>query len=227
MAKRSHRIFPAVFHGDLAKVRQVVKAEPESVAVCNAKDLTPLHVAASRGQDKVIKFLLGKGADVTGPTARDEWTPLVFASYRGHVDAVKVLLEAGADPTSQGGNPIHYAGQRGHKEICRLLVEHGAIDKLIRSKDPDVLRLFRTTYSYDAELVEQILAERPQLVNRKDKNGRTPLHEACTSGDRHTVKVLLQHGADPHVVDKQGQTPLDRARAHRQRTVIKLLEQHI
>lgn len=227
MAKRSHQIFPAVFHGDLAKVRQIVKVEPESVSVRNAKNLTPLHVAASRGQHAVIRFLLGKGADVTGPTARDEWTPLVFASYRGHVDAVKELLDAGADPTSQGGNPIHYAGQRGHKEICRLLVEHGAIDKLIRSKDPDVLRLFRATYSYDAELVGQILAERPQLVNHKDKHGRTPLHEACTSGDRQTVKVLLQHGADSSVVDKYGQTPLDRANAHRQRSVSKLLEQSL
>lgn len=224
MGKKSHRIFPAAFKGELAKVKRVIREEPEAIAERNAQNLTPLHVAASRGHAKVIERLMQSGADVQGPSGRDEWTPLVFASYRGHVEAVRALLDQGADPTDRGGNPIHYAGQRGHKAICRLLVAHGAVDNLLRSKDEDLRDLFRAAYGYDAEAAEQILARRPRLVNRKDKHGRTPLHEACTNGDTATVKVLLVHGADPTLRDKRGQTPRDRAEAHNQRSVLRVLQ---
>lgn len=222
----NHPIFAPTFHGNVTAVRKLLKVDRTLVRVRDAKNLTPMHVAASRGQHKVIKLLLQFGADVQGPTDKGEWTPIVFASYRGHFDAVKVLVENGAGVSEKDGNPIHYAGQRKHKDICRLLVEHGAIDSLIRSKNADVLALFRASYSYDSDAVREILARRPQIVNSKDKNGRTPLHEACTHGDTKTVRELLKAGADSTIEDKAGQTPADRADAHRKRNVMKILEKY-
>lgn len=219
----SHPIFAAAFHGERKKVRSILKAEPDAITLRNAKNLTPLHVAASRGQHLVAQLLLDHGANVQGPSGKNEWTPLVFAAYRGHLDAARVLIKNGAGITASHGNPIHYAGQRKHRDICRLLVEHGAVDDLVKSKDADVLELFRAAYSYDSDRVEEILTARPKLVNRKDRNGRTPLHEACTHGDTKTVRVLLKYGADAGATDKSGQTPMDRAVAHRARSVIKLL----
>ena len=222
----NHAIFAPTFHGNVAAVKKLLRGDSTLVSVRDAKNLTPMHVAASRGQHKVIKLLLDFEADVHGPTAKGEWTPIVFASYRGHLDAVRVLAENGARVTEKGGNPIHYAGQRKHKEICRLLVEHGAIDGLVRSKNADVLALFRASYSYDSDSVREILARRPKIVNSKDKSGRTPLHEACTHGDTKTVRELLKAGADATIEDKAGQTPADRAAAHRAHSVTKILEKH-
>ena len=222
----NHPIFAPTFHGNVTAVRKLLKDDGTLVSVRDAKNLTPVHVAASRGQHKVIKLLLQFGADVQGPTDKGEWTPIVFASYRGHFDAVKVLVENGAGVSEKDGNPIHYAGQRKHKDICRLLVEHGAIDSLIRSKNADVLALFRASYSYDSDAVREILTRRPKIVNSKDKHGRTPLHEACTHGDTKTVRELLKAGADPTIKDKAGQTPADRADAHGKRNVMKILEKY-
>ena len=222
----NHPIFAPTFHGDIPSVKKLLDGDPALVAVRDAKGLTPLHVAASRGQHDVAQLLLDYGADVHGPTAEGEWTPIVYAAYRGHLAAVRVLIENGAGVTESDGNPIHYSGQRKHKDICRLLVENGAIDDLIEPRDTDTLKLFRSAYSYDCDAVRGILSRRPELVDANDKNGRTPLHEACTQGDTKTVRTLLQFGADPTIQDTAKQTPADRAEAHRQHAVIKLLKKH-
>ena len=222
----NHPIFAPTFHGDVAKVKQLLSGDTTLVTVRDAKNLTPLHVAASRGQTAVAQLLLDFGADVHGPTGDGEWAPIVFAAYRGHTDMVELLIENGAGITAEDGNPIHYAGQRKHKDICRLLVENGAIDALIDSDNPDVTHLFRAAYSYDADAVEEVLTRRPEIVDSKDKDGRTPLHEACTQGDTKTVRKLLRFGADFTIRDNNGQTPVDRAVSHKQHAVAKLLAKH-
>lgn len=222
----NHPIFAPTFHGDVSAVKKLLDEDGTLVAIRDAKNLTPLHVAASRGQSAVAQLLIDYGADVHGPSDGGDWTPLVFAAYRGHADVAQVLIENGAGVTADHGNPIHYAGQRKHKDICRLLVEHGAIDDRIDSDDPNVLDLFRAAYSYDSESVKRILASCPELVNCKDKEGRTALHEACTHGDTKTVRELLKWGADGTIQDDNGQTPADRASAHNQHAVTKLLNQH-
>ncbi|MEO9594611.1 ankyrin repeat domain-containing protein [Rhodopirellula bahusiensis] len=222
----NHPIFAPTFHGDVAAVKTLLKEDSTLIAVHDAKNLTPLHVAASRGQSSVAQLLIDHGADIHGHTDDDEWTPLVLASYRGHYEVAKVLIENGAGVTADDGNPIHYSGQHKHKDICRLLIEHGAIDGLIDSDDSDILTLFRAAYSYDSDTVNEILARRPELVDCKDIHGRTPLHEACTQGDTKTVRALLKCGANETVRDANGQTPADRAASHNQHAVIKLIDKH-
>jgi ankyrin repeat protein len=223
----NHPVFTCVFHGEVAKVKTLLMDDPSLVSIRDAKNLTPVHVAASRGKEEVLRLLIDHGADVHGPSDADQWTPLVFAAYRGHVRAVKILIENGAGVTAADGNPIHYAGQRKHKEICQILADHGAIDDVVGSDDPALVRLFRAAYSYDPKTVESMLAERPEWVSHRDVNGRTLLHEACTHGDTKTVRVLLQNGADAKAPDHHGQTPEDRASSHRQHNVTKILKKHL
>lgn len=222
----NHPIFAPTFHGDVSAVKKLLEADATLIAVRDAKNLTPLHVAASRGQSAVAQLLLDYGADIQGPSEEGEWTPLVFAAYRGHADVAKVLIENGAGVTTDDGNPIHYSGQRKHKDICRLLVMNGAIDNLIGSDDTDVINLFRAAYSYDADTVSEILNRRSELVECKDIHGRTALHEACTQGDTKTVRVLLQCGADMTMRDNNGHTPVDRATAHKQNAVTRVLAKY-
>lgn len=222
----NHPVFKPVFCGELETVRTMLANDRTLIEVRDAKNLTPLHVAASRGQHEVVRLLLEFGADIGGPSEGDDWSPIVFAAYRGHVEAVRCLVENGADVGLAGGNPIHFAGQRKHVDVCRLLVENGAIDDLVESTDHDVLRLFRAAYSYDSATVKEVLSRRPELVDSLDKYGRTPLHEACTHGDTKTVRELLRAGANTKIRDNAGHAPADRAAAHRQRGVTKLLLKH-
>lgn len=78
----NHPIFTATFHGDAHTVSHLLTEDPELIAIRDAKHLTPLHVAASRGQTGVVQVLLECGADVHGPTAEGEWTPLADVMAR-------------------------------------------------------------------------------------------------------------------------------------------------
>jgi ankyrin repeat protein len=57
---------------------------------------TPLHVAATRGDARIIALLLDAGAEID---ARGEYghTPLHEAVGQGHIEAAKLLLSRGAD----------------------------------------------------------------------------------------------------------------------------------
>lgn len=46
--------------------------------------------------------------------------------------------------------------------------------------------------------------------NSTTSNGTSALHYACSKNHIETVKVLLEHKADPSVRDNYGQTPLHR-----------------
>lgn len=64
--------------------------------------LGPLHVAADRGRLELLRFLIGRGADIHLRT-RGGSTPLALASRGGHTSCVKALLMAGADPSEVSG----------------------------------------------------------------------------------------------------------------------------
>ncbi|KAK3934596.1 ankyrin repeat-containing domain protein [Diplogelasinospora grovesii] len=62
--------------------------------------------------------------------------------------------------------------------------------------------------------VGQELENDPDSINRRDENGKAPLHWACQGGNAAVVKLLIREGADVNVADFGGQTPLMTA-AHR------------
>ncbi|MBT5713699.1 hypothetical protein HOI71_21800, partial [Candidatus Poribacteria bacterium] len=124
---------------------------------------------------------------------------------------------------SSGGNPIHYAAQGKHVDICRMLVEAGAVDATVDAGDPDVLATFRAAYAYDADALAALLAADPKLATTRDKDGRTPMHEASTGGAIDVIRAFIDAGADVTATDDDGETPLDRAAAHGHGDVVRLL----
>ncbi|MHC4905690.1 MAG: ankyrin repeat domain-containing protein [Planctomycetota bacterium] len=87
-----------------------------------------------------------------------------------------------------------------------------AIHMAVRGNSTDAIKYF-VTLGYD--------------VNKKDKDGQTPLTEAlrvCGTEDR-VVECLLKLGANPNMADDSGETPLELAVSLRQNEkVISLLE---
>lgn len=81
--------------------------------------------------------------------------------------------------TYEGRNLLHIAARARQSNIVGLLLEH---------------------YSTIGRL---------DLVNSPDERGRTPLHDACRSGQLESVALLLKAGADPTIKDNDGLTPED------------------
>ena len=158
----------------------------------------------------VFKALIDGGAN---PNAKDEGlgqTPLHVVSRIGDAEQARLLVSAGADEFSRDGDeltPLHVAVHVGNSEVARVLVVAGA-DPYYKSISSD--------WSPINEANERIVG--PEMVralvgdpNKRDRDGRTPLHEATAGELLDWLKALIQAGADPNVGDKDGRTPLHEA----------------
>jgi ankyrin repeat protein len=126
--------------------------------------------------------------------------PVHFAAREGHLEAVRLLLGAGADPDAEfnGDAPSTVARDRGHEQVARLLEE--ARSGRTRPADAD----HPIHIAGDVVQVRALLDADPQLINRSDRSGSTPLHRAVAASEREVVALLLDLGADIHALHGNG-----------------------
>ncbi|CAN5925624.1 hypothetical protein BH11MYX4_BH11MYX4_51770 [soil metagenome] len=123
---------------------------------------------ASNVNPREIKRLVAKGVDWAWHDGEEDAAlPVLAAVKRGDRDSVRALLDAGA-PVD-----VHF------KDGSSALRE--AIDGAANNAD-------------EARIVELLVA-RGANVNRRFRDGRTPLFAAAESGDLRVLNVLLDRGA--------------------------------
>jgi len=108
------------------KVVQALLESPQTnVDLANAKDETPLMLAAIKGQQDLVTQLLKRDAAVN----KTGWTPLHYAATSGQLTIMKVLLDnyAFIDAQSPNGTtPLMMAAMYGSGEAVKLLLAEGA-----------------------------------------------------------------------------------------------------
>ncbi len=88
------------------KVIQVLLDSPKTnVELRNAKDESPLMMAALKGQQDLVTKLIARDADINKPG----WAPLHYAATNGHVAIMKQLLDNHAFIDAQSPNGTHAA----------------------------------------------------------------------------------------------------------------------
>jgi ankyrin repeat protein len=91
--------------------------------------MTPLHLAAHFGVEKVAELLVAEGANVNTRDCKG-MTPKTHATRNGYGTVVKVILEAGGVESGQRDNknrsPLWYASGKGHEAVAKLLLSTGA-----------------------------------------------------------------------------------------------------
>jgi ankyrin repeat protein len=168
-------------------------------------ELTALVYAARAGSMDAARVLLDAGADVNQVT-RYGWSALLAATQNRNYRLGKFLVERGADVNlaNKGGwTPLYLATDNrnieggdyptpppdmDHLEYIELLLDGGA--------DPNA-RMIESTET------------RTVFTNQwLDEEGATAFLRAAQSGDVELMKLLLEHGADPHINTELGVTPL-------------------
>ena len=125
--------FEAAALGDAARVKELLREDPELAKAWTADGFTALHYAAFFGSPEAVRALVAAGADLEARSTNQEFapeaTPLHSAVAAGRMDNAETLLEAGADPNARqhgGFTPLMEAEQRGDLDLAELLVRHGA-----------------------------------------------------------------------------------------------------
>jgi ankyrin repeat protein len=200
------------------------------------------------------RLLLAGGANVNAKSATGRTPLLVAASLPGTVDVLRVLLDRGADLRAQdgtGATALSLAVRSADVDVVRFLVEKGLDPNALsagarrvgfaRHDPPTFDYLLSKGLTPAPDQLAGVVTWQPTAVVGRwielgaDVNAgvaaqynRTPLLTAVTAeaNGAETVKLLLDHGADPNARTTEGESPLDWAIYKGDRAKILVLEQH-
>ena len=174
--------------------------------------LTPLLYAARDGRIEAARLLVAAGADVN-MTDANAITPLISAIVNNRLEVARFLIESGADIHAAdwyGRTPLWAAVETRNMDVdnasfansidrepylalITTLLEKGANPNARTKEVPPIRRAFlRVTGS----------------LEWVDFTGMTPFLYASRAGDVTVMRLLLKHGADPHIGTFAGTTPL-------------------
>ncbi|KAG0296792.1 hypothetical protein BGZ96_008520 [Linnemannia gamsii] len=128
-------------NGHAEQVRDIILRLPQlkdSIDnISSATGMNPLHFAASRGHDDIVRILIDHAGAGVDTQDREGETALLKASYAGSLPVVCFLLKRGANVHQRdkdGWTALHNASSKGFIDIAQVLLEKGEADINARSK---------------------------------------------------------------------------------------------
>lgn len=189
--------------GLLECVRYLLSKPRVDINATQKTACTAVQVAASRGNEAVVKVLLDAGADTNvqyqgrGGSAN----ALQAASMLGHTAIVKLLLDAGADvnaPESDSrGSALQIASEEGHTAVVEQLLDAGAVINA-SSQSGYGGALQAASYNGNEAVVRLLINAGADVNAQAVGDSYTVLHGAAMFGSEAVTKLLLDAGADPN-----------------------------
>ncbi len=116
-------IHTAAAHGDIARIEQMLSADPSLLNAPDETGATPLHWAVDREKAAIVECLLSHKADVNA-RKKNGVTPLQIAAGSGCIGIVRQLIANGADVNAKddyGRTALSIARGRGRNAVVSLL----------------------------------------------------------------------------------------------------------
>jgi uncharacterized protein len=178
-----------------------------------------LLAASLAGSQDVVASMLEMGAN---PNTRDDRarTPVIIATTAGNLPLLNQLLSATPELSSadaSGTTALGYAASNCDAKTFNTLVDEGAKDD--ESATPALITVFKSC----ANAVDFLPSVRGNLVNAKDKDGRSIVWYAAAIKDSAVLNATLAAGGDASLPDAQGYAPLHVAAMAGQTEIVKVL----
>jgi ankyrin repeat protein len=121
-------IFEASAVGEISKVKDLIKQQPDLIDAYSSDGFQPLGLAAFFGQADVAEFLLSKGAQVNSASHNPmRVMPLHSSVASKDFTISEMLLKHGADVNATQADdftPLHAAAQNGQIEMVELILKY-------------------------------------------------------------------------------------------------------
>ncbi|MEM7584219.1 MAG: ankyrin repeat domain-containing protein [Acidobacteriota bacterium] len=208
------------------------------VDAADVDGMTPLHVAARRGELEIVELLARTSERRANGSGH---RPVHVAAIYGNFEVFRRLFEPNISrkTNEEGHGLLHMAAYGGHPEILRATLEHyedvdpqdhdgwtplffatqkvhAAAAGLLLERGAAVAQrdkegtaaIHLAGACSDSRLLQQFLQQDPD-VDLADADGNTPLHHAAGWGHLENLRLLLAAGADPSLRNREGDTALD------------------
>lgn len=201
----------------------------------------PLYLDMFQKNVRCAQFLIHRGANVNAYGRDRGATPLMVAQFHSRTASsvgkrlamTRLLIEAGANVNEQqrmGMTALFFAVGLASRGLvpcvhcAELLLQAGANPNVVDSKgQTPLLWALDPEHGTTPEAI-RVLVSGGANVNLADpKTGETPLMAAAARGNRATLDVVLDAGANRCMRDKKGRTASDYARAYHHLKVAALL----
>jgi ankyrin repeat protein len=200
-------------------------------------ELSPWQLAFIRGEVGIIRYLAGRGAELT-QVGRCGASLLHLAAKFGHEGAICWLLDLDAQTNIRsdfGDRPLHQAAEHNRVASARTLLKRGAdaspqndvqSQPIHAAWSLEMVRLLVESGGAEVNVVDGC-GEWPLKSAAEDNDveriawllnheaevdftstGETALHSAVRSDSREAVNALLNAGANPNAQDVDGWSPL-------------------
>ncbi|OPA73532.1 hypothetical protein BVG16_28300 [Paenibacillus selenitireducens] len=174
--------------------------------------------AAGKGEIDTLKKCLEQGVDINARN-KQKRTAILVAAMNDQLDAVEFLVQAGANVDLQDEtcfNPFLFGCINGKLELVKMMIKANAnVELLTRFGGVGITPASEKGH---VEVVRELLTTTDINVNHTNICGWTPLIEAIILNDggekqQTIIKLLIEHGANVHMVDKYGVPPIELARS--------------
>lgn len=200
----------AIKSNDADRVRTLIYANVD-VNEKNYAGITPLTLAAEKGNLPIIQLLVERGHADVDQKSNYGITPLIAAAAAGQSKAVIYLLGQGADSKlkdDSGKIPLLYASKFNEPQVISLLA-HASMDSIdLADSDGNNALIYSTQRGY-LENVQNLLKNGADVNYVNPLTGLSALSTAAAEGHLPIIKLLAKKGhADVNTVDKAGKSPL-------------------
>ena len=198
----------AIKANDDDRVRTLIYANVD-VNERNYANLTPLTVAAEKGNLLIVRYLVEAEADVNAASPYGV-TPLVAASATGHADVVEYLLAHGANANVMDEThktPLLYAAHFSDASLIDALAKQSPAAINLSDAAGNTPLIYAAQKGYESG-VKALVSNGADVNYRNPSTGISAIAAAAAEGHVNVLKMLAKNHADVNITDEEGRTPL-------------------
>jgi ankyrin repeat protein len=164
-----------------APAGMMTRPNPKLSAEIDAAEMIKIFLSHGANPNaKLKKPIIGRHNNLVGDTSLGEGaTPLMRAAKTNDIPVIRALLDGGADPTLTLKDRTTTAMIATSLDAIKLLVEHGVDVNAFNTNGQTIVH---SAAGRGANAIIQYAAEKGARLDRKDKQGRTPLDIATGAG---------------------------------------------
>ncbi len=189
-------LYVACSNGSLDIAKVLVDAGA-NVNLKTTAGFSPLYVAVVQKHQPVVEYLLTKGVSINEKYGSNGFTALYASCSIGSLNIAKVLVDAGANVNlkiTEGFSPLYVAVLQKHQPVVEYLLTKGAsVNEYNGSNGLTALYEACINGSLD---IAKVLVDAGADINKRNKQGRTPLIGAVSGKKVRVVEYLLTKGVN-------------------------------